>query len=207
MKTMPVVNLNCRKCDKATTEYAKNKWRCLHCGAKYRYEKPQPLAAVPSVTINKNGRNPIKNILYVGDGIKVTPSMISVEKKLGTTAVQSTPVSAVVGIETEKFGMTGLQQEMVAFCFMILGACLIVPSIMNLFAGTMSMGVVLAAWILGGLLAAPWACFKRNPPDDLFTYKETLLLKGSRTKEIMFKNVQEAKRFETAVNTAIAAHI
>ena len=147
---------------------------------------------MPSVTINKSGGKPIKDILYVGDGIKATPSLISVEKKLGTTAVQSRPVSAVVGIETEKFGMTGLQQEMVAFCFMILGACLIVPSIMNLFAGTVSVGGV-GVWILGGLLAAPSACFKRNPPDDLFTYKETLLLKGSRTKEITFKNIQEAK--------------
>ncbi len=96
---MPVVNLNCRKCGKETTEYAKNKWRCLHCGAKYRYEKPQPLAAVPSVTINKNQRSSIKEVLYDSDGIKVTPSMISVEKNLGTTAVQSTPVSAVIGIE------------------------------------------------------------------------------------------------------------
>jgi DNA-directed RNA polymerase subunit RPC12/RpoP len=38
---MPVVSLACPKCGKEATEYAPNKWRCLHCGRKFLYEEPK----------------------------------------------------------------------------------------------------------------------------------------------------------------------
>jgi len=38
---MPVISLACPKCGKEATEYAPNKWRCLHCGRKFRYEEPK----------------------------------------------------------------------------------------------------------------------------------------------------------------------
>ena len=39
---MGIVDTRCRKCGKQTTEYEKNKWKCLACGLKFIYEPPQP---------------------------------------------------------------------------------------------------------------------------------------------------------------------
>ncbi len=36
---MPVISMACPKCGKQATEYAENKWQCLHCGRKFLYEE------------------------------------------------------------------------------------------------------------------------------------------------------------------------
>ena len=37
---MPVQEMNCPKCGESASEYALNKWQCLHCGSKFIYEPP-----------------------------------------------------------------------------------------------------------------------------------------------------------------------
>ena len=37
---MPIQSTACPKCGKETSEYAPGKWKCLHCGRKFIYEKP-----------------------------------------------------------------------------------------------------------------------------------------------------------------------
>jgi len=37
---MPIQSTTCPKCGKETSEYAENKWQCLHCGRKFVYEEP-----------------------------------------------------------------------------------------------------------------------------------------------------------------------
>ena len=36
---MPVYNMACPKCGKQSTEYAEDRWQCLHCGNKFIYKK------------------------------------------------------------------------------------------------------------------------------------------------------------------------
>ncbi len=40
---MPLQSTSCPKCGKEASEYAEGKWRCLHCGLKFIYEKPQDI--------------------------------------------------------------------------------------------------------------------------------------------------------------------
>ena len=35
---MPVYNMACPKCGKQSTEYAEDKWQCLHCGNRFIYK-------------------------------------------------------------------------------------------------------------------------------------------------------------------------
>jgi DNA-directed RNA polymerase subunit RPC12/RpoP len=37
---MGVQAMSCPKCGKQASEYAPNKWRCLHCGTNFLYEPP-----------------------------------------------------------------------------------------------------------------------------------------------------------------------
>ena len=39
---MPVYDMKCPKCGKQSTEYAENKWQCLHCGNKFIYKEESP---------------------------------------------------------------------------------------------------------------------------------------------------------------------
>jgi hypothetical protein len=53
---MAVVDMRCPKCGKQSTEYQKNKWRCLACGAYFLYEPPiEPVK--PDIYVKKENIN------------------------------------------------------------------------------------------------------------------------------------------------------
>ena len=52
---MPVISLACPKCGKEATEYAPNKWRCLHCGRKFLYEESKaPVINASASSVKSN---------------------------------------------------------------------------------------------------------------------------------------------------------
>lgn len=51
---MPIVNMNCPRCKKEATEYATNKWKCLHCGGKFLYDANAPEKAPKSRLLSKD---------------------------------------------------------------------------------------------------------------------------------------------------------
>ena len=201
---MPVVDLNCRKCGKEVTEYAENLWQCLHCGAKYKYEKPTPLNAVPSVTIKKNTRVIAARTLYDSDGIKVTPSMIF-------EGGNSTPVSSIVGIEQETTSNSDLVKE--TYCTAWLSAGFGVLAfffgIRFLFDIATGLDVIVGGFLISCAAASfiPLRKVLLNPPTQRFSYKEKIFLKENREVFFVFTDIKKATLFETAVNTAIAAHV
>ena len=205
---MPVVNLNCRKCGKETTEYAKNKWRCLHCGAKYRYEKPKPVAAVPSVTINKNKKTVAKEILFQDGDLKITPSLFCD----GPAAI---PISAILGIENKTEVISVRTKKIIGVVCVFLTALFgfVVP-IVSLFEGNF---IAFWFWLLIGLsasygLKADVVLWWRGEMEDEHRYTQVIRLKEGALKEgaelkKQFANAEKMMLFETAVNTAIAAHV
>lgn len=215
---MPVVSMNCPVCGKQATEYDENKWQCLYCGGKFRYERPMAPREVPAVTINKGGKAVADGFLFDEQGIKVSARVLS------APGGKVWPIGSILGVQqTVEYGgvkpyqlMTEsdrVAQESKILYYLVIVSCLVGAVWLPVFVFGSDLGIVdtyKGLVVLSGL-AVPvsgivWAFYKLIKISERVStdiYKTVIDLPGTNY-TVTFYSKSEHERFSQAITTAMS---
>jgi hypothetical protein len=192
---MPVVNMACPKCRREATEYAPNKWKCLHCGIKFLYEAPTP---TPSVSVTKVVRGGVdqseKTLLNFGGIHRVTTSKV----KFGNVTFPVANIATVRYSKEDKF----LSAIVVVAVCLLFGIPFALGGLAGLVTGREDAGTGFFVFAIGAAtLAYGFLRWQQRKP----VHTLSVTMNSGETHDLPSRDLDGIRQIEEAIHTAIAA--